>query len=601
MLYPQQNRYRSVLDLSGFWELKVDPTDRGQDDGWAKGFQGETYVGVPGSWNEQLAEVGLMNYMGSVWYQTHFCLPREWERKRLIVRFGSADYHAEVWVNGISAGGHSGGYLPFELDITDMVDHNGKNVLVARVNNILTHDTIPQGVTDQDYAAFRKQQDQTYPPTSFDFFPYAGLHRPVKVLALPRRHLDTLRIDTGVEDTAGRVAFEASFTGALDTARIQVSLWEGDRRVAERAGSASGQTFTGEFVIPDCHFWSPESPHLYTLRVELKEKDALIDEYESEVGVRRIEVTDTGLLLNGKPIFLRGFGKHEDFPVLGKGISYPLVVKDFLLMKWVGANSFRTSHYPYAEGVMQLADRLGFLVIDEVPAVSLNFRYVTDKTLESHKRALTELITRDRNHPAVIAWSVGNEPGLWGEPEAVSDQAKTYWEEVFRHARKLDSSRPITLPTCAQTKDKDPAFLYSDFVSVNRYWGWYEMPVEIDTAAERLKSELETLHEKYRKPILLSEFGADTLEGQHATYPQMFTEEYQTLLIKKYFEVIDSLPFIVGEHIWNFADFRTSQHHRRIILNKKGIFNRQREPKTAAFAIRERWLSESALTEKSSL
>jgi beta-glucuronidase len=194
---------------------------------------------------------------------------------------------------------------------------------------------------------------------------------------------------------------------------------------------------------------------------------------------------------------------------------------------------------------------------------------------------------------------VGNEAGIWGEPEAVTEKGGTYWKAIFQHTRDLDGSRPITLPTCVQTKEEDPAYLYSDFISVNRYWGWYETPVKVDEAAVHLKSELEGLYNRYDKPILLSEFGADTIEGQHATYPQMFTEEYQSLLIGKYFEVIDSLSFMIGEHIWNFADFRTAQHHRRIIMNKKGVFNRQREPKLAAFVVRDRWRSKPIPGEKS--
>jgi len=228
-------------------------------------------------------------------------------------------------------------------------------------------------------------------------------------------------------------------------------------------------------------------------------------------------------------------------------------------------------------------------VIDEVPAVSLNFRFVTDKTLESHKRVLSELIARDRNHPSVIAWSIANEPGIWGEEEAVSEKARTYWQEVYGLAKSLDPSRPVTLPTCTVWGERDLGFTFCDFISVNRYWGWYELPGDLAKAEEVLRGELENLWQKYRKPILVSEFGADTIEGLHATYPQLFTEEYQESLVQTYFRVIESLPFTVGEHIWNFADFRTAQHHRRVVLNKKGVFTRLRDPKTVAFFIRDHW------------
>ena len=593
MLFPQNNRCRTVLDLSGFWDLKADPTDHGLDKGWSSGFDADTFVGVPGSWNEQLAELGLMNYIGTVWYQSQFNVPIMWTGRKLILRFSSVDHHAKVWVNGKLAGEHSGGYLPFDLDVTDLVQTDEKNLLVVWVNNVLTHDTVPQGISDDDYAEFNKQRDQSFPPANFDFFPYGGIPRPVTLMALPHQHIAGIQIHTCINDHSGHVRYQIEFSIIANDNRIEVSFWDNDQKVFNKSNKLRQSTFVDEFDIPDCRFWSPDSPHLYRFHLELWEENTLVDEYELEVGVREIEIKGRNLLLNGKPVFMRGFGKHEDFAVLGKGLSYPLVVKDFQLMKWMGANSFRTSHYPYAEEIMQLADRMGFLVIDEVPAVSFNFRYVTEQTLQNHKRALTELIVRDRNHPSVIAWSVGNEPGLWDEPEAVSEEAKLYWEEIFQHTRQQDNSRPVTMPTCAQTKDKDPAFLYSDFISINRYFGWYELPGEIDKAGECLKIELEGLYRKFGKPILVAEFGADTIEGQHATYPQMFTEEYQTLLIRKYFEIIGSLPFTIGEHIWNFADFRTAQHNRRVVFNKKGVFNRQREPKAAAFAIRRHWLAKS--------
>jgi beta-glucuronidase len=591
MLYPQNNRYRTVLDFSGIWEIKADPAHVGVEKKWHHGFDAVAYAGVPGSWNEQLAEIGLMNYVGPVWYQTRFHVPSALSDKKLLLRFGSADFHARVWVNGEYVGEHEGGFLPFEFDITSFVDNDTENLLVICVDNMLTYDTIPQGLTKDDFVSFRKNRDVSFPPTVFDFFAYGGLQRPVKLTALHPFHLSEVKVDTTIAGTTGHIKFEATFSQLSNAASVEISLWDGTQRLEKKIKPCSHSTIADEFIIANCQFWRPECPHLYHLRFSLQENGAPVDEYQVEVGVREITVAGAKLLLNGEPIFLKGFGKHEDFAVLGKGLSYPLIVKDFQLMKWIGANSFRTSHYPYAEEIMQMADRMGFLVIDEVPAVSLNFRHITPKTLENHKRALTELIARDRNHPSVICWSIANEPGIWGEEEAISEKAENYWAEIYQHVKSLDSTRPITLPAFAFWKERDPSYKYSDLISINRYWGWYEIPGEIEEAGATLKAEMELLHEKYQKPILVSEFGADTIDGLHATYPQLFTEEYQTQLIQKYFEIIESLPFAIGEHIWNFADFRTAQHFRRVVLNKKGVFNRQREPKAAAFAIRQHWRS----------
>ncbi|HEX9653212.1 MAG TPA: beta-glucuronidase [bacterium] len=589
MLFPQTNRCRTTLDLSGIWQLKADANDHGLNDGWANGFHADAEVGVPGSWNEQLSELGLMNYIGVVWYLTDFMVPSALSSQQIWMRCGSVEYHAQVWLNGQSVGEHHGGFLPFQFDITNIVKLDKRNRLVVRVDNRLSHDTIPQGVNSNHYAEFKKQRDETFPPTVFDFFPYGGIHRPVKLVALHRQHLSDVKVETRISGAVGQLHFAGQFSSVGANARLKAALWDGDRPVDEISLAPKSNRFSGEFEIADCRFWSQEDPHLYQVHFELFDGDSLVDEYTIDIGIREVRVTDTQLLLNGKPIFLKGFGRHEDFAVLGKGLSHPLLVKDFNLMKWLGANSFRTSHYPYSEEAMQMADRLGFLVIDEVPAVSLNFKYVNKNTLASHQRQMTELIARDRNHPSVIAWSIGNEPGIWGEEESISPSAIEYWKKICNLVKQLDTTRPVTAPTFAKWGIRDPLYQVSDFLSINRYWGWYEIPGDLEKAGAVLKSELETIYQTYHRPILISEFGADTIEGEHATHLQLFTEEYQTQLIKKYFEVIESLPFTIGEHIWNFADFRTAQHHRRVVMNKKGVFTRERAPKSAAFFVRQHW------------
>jgi beta-glucuronidase len=492
-------------------------------------------------------------------------------------------------VNGEAAGEHSGGYLPFQCDITPYVKEGQSNTLVIRVNNELSHDTIPQGATIEDHIASGKNRNLTYPPTVFDFLSYGGIHRPVKIACLPHTHLDGVKIDTELKGKAGLVKYTAELSGDRRDLQVTVTLRDGGACVATQTQSLTNSVVTGELAVSDCRLWGPDDPHLYQCHFEVFDGETLWDEYSLDIGLRDVRVEGDKLLLNGEPVFLKGFGKHEDFPVIGKALSHPLIVKDCQLMKWIGANSFRTSHYPYAEAIIKMADRMGFLVIDEAPAVSMNLRHATPKTLEAHKQALTELIARDYNHPSVIGWSVANEPGIWGEEEAVGDVAAKYWGETFDHVRALDPKRPITLPACLETGFEDPSFELCDFISLNRYWGWYDLPGDLDSAGRQFKEELQTFYDRFQKPILVSEFGADTMEGEHATYPQMFTEEYQTDLIMKYFEVIESLPFMVGEHIWNFADFRTAQHHRRVVLNKKGVFTRQRDPKSCAFAIRKHW------------
>ncbi|CAG7787103.1 unnamed protein product, partial [Allacma fusca] len=186
------------------------------------------------------------------------------------------------------------------------------------------------------------------------------------------------------------------------------------------------------------------------------------DVYRLKVGIRTVSWTEKQFLINNKPFYFRGFGRHEDFDVRGKGIDNVMLVKDHNLIKWVGANSYRTSHYPYAEEIMDLTDRLGIVIIDEAPAVAIDGFGPGLKA--NHKQQIKELIQRDKNRASVVMWSVSN------EPQSGKAEAEPYFRDVISYTRELDSKhkRPITLVTNAGTGDKSAP--YVDIVSFNRYF-----------------------------------------------------------------------------------------------------------------------------------
>jgi beta-glucuronidase len=297
-------------------------------------------------------------------------------------------------------------------------------------------------------------------------------------------------------------------------------------------------------------------------------------------------------LINGKPFYFKGFGMHEDHETIGKGHDDALAAKDFALLEWIGANSFRTSHYPYAEEIMNMADRLGIVVIDEVPAVGMNMfnrnekifcpERVHEKTLEYHLETINELIARDKNHPSVVMWSVANEPASY------EDGARSYFKKIAEYTRKLDRTRPITLVNCSGPDECKVAQLF-DIVCVNRYFGWYSDPGRLDLIEFQLERDLGKWFARFGKPVFLTEYGADTIAGFHADPPIMFSEEFQVEFLKRYNNVLDNLDFVIGEHIWNFADFKTKQGITRVGGNKKGVFTRDRQPKMAAHMLKERW------------
>lgn len=567
MLSPQSNPFRQTLDLSGFWDFRFDPHDQGQDAGWAEGFDDAHPIAVPASWNDQFADE--RDYLGPAWYQTRFDLPWGWEHKRVLLRFGSVNYLAQVWLNGMSLGQHEGGHLPFEFDVTPYLRREG-NRLVVRVEGYLAPDRVPPGNVPSD--PLDSFGSTNYPPTSFDFFPYCGIHRPVLFYAIPHEGISDITIITGA-DGAVRLRVEA---GAQATRRILLRGY-GTELEVESTGNEIALT------VPHPALWSPETPNLYDLTVELVGNAGVFDRYTLPVGIRTVEVSGDALLLNGSPIVLKGFGRHEDFPVFGRGFAPPVIIKDYALMKWVGANSFRTTHYPYSEQMMELADRLGFLVIDETPAVGLFFAEAgLERRLALCRQYVREMIARDKNHPSVIMWSLAN------EPHSLRPAAKAFFRELYDLAKSLDPTRPVTLVSHIGLGEE--AFEFLDVVCLNRYFGWYFQQGRLDEGCALLDAELDALHQKYPKPLILTEFGADAVAGHHAQPPEMFSEEYQAEMIARYIEILNRKPFVVGQHVWNLCDFKTGQAvHRVGALNLKGVFTRDRRPKLAAHRLRELW------------
>ncbi|MDY7010334.1 MAG: beta-glucuronidase [Planctomycetota bacterium] len=582
MIRPQANRLREEIDLSGFWQFDVDPEKKGQDIGWPSGFSSGKAVAVPASFNEQFQaedfpEVDIKNYMGTVWYQKRFFVPAGWAGRRIYLHVGAASYHAKVWVNGKFLGEHKGGFFPFQFDATDAAGTGEENLLVISLNGELDEHTLPVGLPAGPMTG-------SYPPVCFDYFPYGGIHRPVILQATAKNFIDDVSVKTEIEATTGKVHCQVA-AGGGDAVRISIAdAPETAVELPVKAGLAEGH-----ITVDNARLWCPKDPHLYRLRVELLAGGQAVDEYTLAVGIRTIRVEGDKLLLNGKPVFLRGTGKHEDFPILGKGLCRPQIVKDYALLRWLGANAFRCVHYPYSDEMMDMADREGMLVVGEVPAVGLDWKVLTPQLLEVHKEFIRKTIDKDKNRPSVIMWCVANEPmdlqsnDIYREP---TPEVEGYFREVCRHARSLDD-RPVTIADCTRRGEK--ILQHCDVVSLNRYYGWYHLPARLDEGLDALSKELDRYYDLLKKPILLSEFGADSVAGLHFDPPELWTEEFQAKMIEETIKVAETKPYLVGTLIWSFADFKTAQVIWRVVCNRKGIFTRDRQPKLAAHRVRDLW------------
>jgi beta-glucuronidase len=590
MLYPIQNDLRNKLDISGIWDFKTDPDETGAEQGWFNGLPEPRPMAVPGSWNEQYEDI--FNYFGLAWYVKRTYIPKSWQGERIFIRAGSACYFGTVYVNGEAVGSHEGGHLPFEFDISDQVKWDEENVIAISVENHLKPTRVPSAGTGGGMEAASIMQG--YPSTTFDFFPFAGLHRPVVLYSVPEVRVEDVTVVTGFEDNQGWVKVQVQTNGSK---KGKLTLTGAEQTIEAEASFKDGAA-EATLRVPDVHLWSDTDPFLYDLTITTE-----TDRYSLKVGVRTIEVQGGKILLNGQPVELNGFGRHEDFYASGKGLNLPLMVKDFQLMRWTGANSYRTSHYPYSEEEMMLADREGFLIIDETPAVSLQFD-TNERVAERYRmciQQIDELIARDKNHPSVVMWSVANEPmppdmmarftgGDFDESKDV--QGKEFLHGMVARARDLDPTRLVTivgvmggptdwLETC-------------DVACINRYWGWYLNGGEIDKGVAMIDQELDDLWEVWGKPIIITEFGTDTQPGLHGHPALMWTEEYQAEFIRGYLEVAARKDFVAGMQVWNYADFAAVQSVMRVGgMNMKGVFTRARQPKMAAHVLREFWVKKT--------
>ena len=556
MRRPDTTTHRTVIDLGGIWTVRFADSS-------------EHPFAVPGTWNTQIPD--HRDDLGPAVCRTTLTIPADLADHRLRLWFGSVNYLATVSIDGIVVATHEGGHLPFWVDLTGQINP-GPHVLEVEVDGELRPDRVPPG----DLPPGHGMQVGGWPPAAFDFFPFAGILRPVLLEAAHPMAVEDVEVTTSIDGTV----------------TVSVHAPDGVDRYASITGHGTStrtpvDPATGIAVLKvgAPRLWGPRHPDLYDVQVSTVLGDEVLDEFVTTTGIREVQIDGDRLLLNGEQVVLRGFGRHEDLAVLGRTASGAAAVLDHDRMAWCGANSYRTSHYPYDEQQLELADRLGFLVISETPAVGLYF--VGD---DRHRRSevaaqqLRELIARDRNHPSVIMWSLANEPISEPRPE----RSIEFFQGQHDLARALDPTRPTTVVGWQMIAE--PSHGVVDVVSVNLYNGWYTEPGRIEAGAAVMAQRLDSLHDELHKPVLLAEFGTDALAGHHADPPEMWSEEYQADFIEAYLDVVDERPWMLGAHVWNLCDFATSQGITRAgAMNHKGIFTRDRRPKLAAHRLRARW------------
>lgn len=579
MLKVQTNICRSTVNINGIWRFKT------VDDGFlpVEPLKDYRLMPVPASMNDIVTEIDLREYVGKVAYETQFSCPVEKDREYRL-RIGATSHKCRVYLNGEYIGGSDAAFLPIDLLLPEF---KGINRLTVVIDNRLDYHTLPSGRLVKGNDLFVYDRSGKYPIAgdeklfgkekqiiNHDFYNYTGIHRDVYIYSLPQKHIDDIIIKTVVEDDYHAVSVELKG----DKTKALYS-------VTDENGNTVATSETGELYIENPHLWQIRNAYLYTLTVR-----TATDCYHEKFGIRKISFDDKCLYVNDSPVYLKGFGMHEDFPIIGKGNNSAVNIRDFELLKWINANCFRTSHYPYAEEIMDLADEYGLLVVDEVPAVGCNnwpdYTYgenrLDDITLALHKESLRLMVERDKNHPCLAMVSVANEAATY------EDTGREYFSKVIEYVRSF-TDLPVTIAELTRACEGNKVGDLVDFIGLNRYFGWYDEIGNIKAAEPLLKRDLEAYYEQFRKPIIMFEFGAEAIEGMHSLPSVAFSEEYQTDFLREYCRIFDELPYVQGELVWNFADFMTKQGTIRVNGNRKGVFTRERQPKSAAFYLKERW------------
>lgn len=577
--------WKHKISLNGLWKFKLSPqqdVDIGFKEKWYSApLMGDIlHMPVPSSYNDITSNSTIRDYLGWVWYQTEDLIDVEdWRNSRVVLHFGGVHYYTHVWFGDKFLGAHEGGHIPFEFELPSY-----KGLITVAVNNTLNNHTIPQGFLSYESGNNRSGGYQTY-SHNFDYFDYAGINRNVFLYRTPKDiYLKDVIIKASYEDQIGYVKFTVLTNSADINSPCLVSLYDSHQQY-------NISKCYGVFKVSNPILWwdrtSNHNPtaHLYTLKVELNPGSYPSNEniYEMKVGIRNIGWNSSGLWLNGEKLYLRGFGKHEDSELRGRGFDWVTTMRDMDLLQWTGANVMRTTHYPHSLEWVDTADRIGMLIILESPACSLsNF---DDNMLVLHKKMMVDIYSTYGSHPSIIMWSLAN------EPVSEHPRAREYFLDLLRMMHSIDTTRPVTFVT-SRSVANDKAAGEMDVICFNRYNAWYARPGDLSFIEDSVINEVTGWRKAFNRPVIMTEYGAGSVPGLHMIPSSMWSEEYQVDLLKYHFNAFDQLRAcddLSGELVWVFADFVTPQEILRPGGCMKGIFTRSRQPKKAAYTIKLRY------------
>ena len=559
---------RHITSLNGTWHYIVDVQEEGYYDYRMKPMRNGFFINakpqrpedlieydfdkaetmqIPGDWNTQ--DQRLFFYEGTVWLKRSFEFHPETGRRTLLY-FGAVNYDAHVYVNGQKAGHHQGGFTPFNYDVTDLLK-DGENQVIVKVDN--------------------KRHPEDVPTQIFDWWNYGGITRDVLLVSVAPTYVENYKLQ--LASLEGRLL---QFSAKLNKAEAghTITLRIPELKIVKKLTTSDDGSATISMKAKP-QLWSPESPKLYKVEIQLGDETI-----SDEIGFRTIETRGKQILLNGEPIFLKGISIHEEKP---NGGGRANSTEDaHTLLSWakeLGCNYVRLAHYPHNEYAVREAERMGILVWSEIP-VYWTIAWTNPATYANAERQLNDMIARDQNRANVIIWSIANET----PHSAERDQ---FLGNLAKHARQLDSTRLISMAMEVTGASNYHNILHDnmsdlvDVVSFNQYIGWYR---DVNDASKM------TWEIPYDKPVIISEFGGGAKYGLHGAKNQRWTEEFQENLYRENCAMLDKIDGLAGTTPWILKDFRSP---RRVLTgiqdyyNRKGVFSDKGEKKLAFYVLRD--------------
>ena len=557
---------RDIRSLNGKWDVIIDLYDQGRGmkvyrnqspkgatDFYEYSFKGGLRLNVPGDWNSQMPE--LKYYEGTVWYARHFDAKRLVD-KRQFLYFGAVSYRCRVYLNGMEIGSHEGGFTPFQIEVTNLLNE-GDNFIVVEVNNRRTKDAIPA--------------------MSFDWWNYGGVTRDVLLVTTPQTYLEDYFIQLDKE-SPDQVIAKVYLSDKNPGEKITIAIPELKTSI-DMHTDAEGKA-EGKFNVKKLQRWSPENPKLYEVIIS-----SAGDCVKEQIGFRNITVKGTDIYLNGKPTFMCSISFHEEIPQrMGRAFSEADAAMLLDEAKALGVNMIRLAHYPQNEYTVRLAEKMGFILWQEIP-IWQGIDFTDNSTRKKAQRMLTEMIKRDQNRCAVGYWGIANET----QP---SKERNEFLTSLLETGKKLDTTRLYVAAfdlvrfnrekKCFVMEDSFTSQL--DVVAVNKYMGWYHpWPIEPENAVWEVIPD---------KPLIISEFGGEALYGQSGdeNVASSWSEEYQARLYRDNIRMFDNIPNLRGVSPWILFDFRSPfRFHptNQDGWNRKGLISDQGMRKKAWYLMRD--------------